>query len=78
VKIEPAYEAGATVYVTDASRAVGVVGQLLGDGKCMDDGLEELHAAKADIHRYKNAHGIPFGETARLYRLDTFLCDMGA
>jgi len=33
VKIEPAYEAGATVYVTDASRAVGVVGQLLGDGK---------------------------------------------
>lgn len=33
VKIEPAYEAGPTVYVTDASRAVGVVGQLLGDGK---------------------------------------------
>lgn len=31
VKIEPAYEAGPTVYVTDASRAVGVVGQLLGD-----------------------------------------------
>ena len=33
VKIEPAYKNGATVYVTDASRAVGVVGQLLGDGK---------------------------------------------
>ncbi|GGX72091.1 hypothetical protein GCM10011309_22950 [Litorimonas cladophorae] len=31
VKIEPAYEAGPTVYVTDASRAVGVVGKLLGD-----------------------------------------------
>lgn len=31
VKIEPAYQAGSTVYVTDASRAVGVVGKLLGD-----------------------------------------------
>jgi 5-methyltetrahydrofolate--homocysteine methyltransferase len=31
VKIEPAYQAGPTVYVTDASRAVGVVGKLLGD-----------------------------------------------
>lgn len=33
VKIEPAYKAGPTVYVTDASRAVGVVSQLLGDEK---------------------------------------------
>jgi len=33
VKIEPAYQADATVYVTDASRAVGVVGALLGDEK---------------------------------------------
>lgn len=33
VKIEPAYQAGPTVYVTDASRAVGVVSQLLGDTK---------------------------------------------
>jgi len=33
VKIEPAYKAGPTVYVTDASRAVGVVGQLLGEGR---------------------------------------------
>ncbi len=33
VKIEPAYQADATVYVTDASRAVGVVGALLGDDK---------------------------------------------
>ncbi len=31
VKIEPAYKNGSTVYVTDASRAVGVVGALLGD-----------------------------------------------
>jgi len=33
VKIEPAYQSDATVYVTDASRAVGVVGALLGDEK---------------------------------------------
>jgi len=33
VKIEPAYKDGPTVYVTDASRAVGVVGTLLGDGR---------------------------------------------
>lgn len=31
VKIEPSYENGATVYVTDASRAVGVVSTLLGE-----------------------------------------------
>ena len=31
VKIEPAYKNGPTIYVTDASRAVGVVGALLGD-----------------------------------------------
>ena len=33
VKIEPAYQNNQTVYVTDASRAVGVVGALLGDDK---------------------------------------------
>ena len=33
VKIEPGYTNDATIYVTDASRAVGVVGQLLGDEK---------------------------------------------
>ena len=31
VKIEPAYNAGASIYVADASRAVGVVSTLLGD-----------------------------------------------
>lgn len=31
VKIEPAYKNGATIYVTDASRAVGVVSTLLGE-----------------------------------------------
>jgi len=35
VKIEPAYTDNATIYVPDASRAVGVVSKLLGD-KCED------------------------------------------
>jgi 5-methyltetrahydrofolate--homocysteine methyltransferase len=33
VKINPNYQRGQTVYVTDASRAVGVASSLLGDGK---------------------------------------------
>ena len=52
VKIEPAYEAGPTVYVTDASRAVGVVGQLLGDGKTdYAAGLREEYEKARDAHQ---------------------------
>jgi 5-methyltetrahydrofolate--homocysteine methyltransferase len=52
VKIEPAYEAGATVYVTDASRAVGVVGQLLGDGKAeYAAGLRAEYAKSREAHQ---------------------------
>jgi len=52
VKIEPAYEAGATVYVTDASRAVGVVGQLLGDGKAdYAAGLRTEYAKAREAHQ---------------------------
>ena len=52
VKIEPGYEAGATVYVTDASRAVGVVGQLLGDGKAdYAAGLRTEYAKARDAHQ---------------------------
>jgi len=52
VKIEPAYEAGATVYVTDASRAVGVVGQLLGDGKAeYAAGLREEYTKAREAHQ---------------------------
>jgi len=51
VKIEPAYEAGPTVYVTDASRAVGVVGQLLGDGKA-----EYAAGIKAEYVKAREAH----------------------
>ena len=52
VKIEPAYEAGPTVYVTDASRAVGVVGQLLGDGKAeYAAGLREEYTKAREAHQ---------------------------
>jgi len=52
VKIEPAYEAGPTVYVTDASRAVGVVGQLLGDGSAAyAAGLRTEYAKAREAHQ---------------------------
>jgi len=52
VKIEPAYEAGPTVYVTDASRAVGVVGQLLGDGSAdYAAGLRTDYAKAREAHQ---------------------------
>lgn len=51
VKIDPAYDAGQVVYVTDASRAVGVVSTLLGDGS-------EAYQSdvKADYVRAREAH----------------------
>ena len=58
VKIEPAYEAGPTVYVTDASRAVGVVGQLLGDGKA-----EYAADLREEYERARDAH--QRGQTAK-------------
>ena len=51
VKIEPAYKNGSTVYVTDASRAVGVVGQLLGEGKD-----EYAAAIREDYVKAREAH----------------------
>jgi len=51
VKIEPAYKNGATVYVTDASRAVGVVGQLLGEGK--DDYTASI---RTDYEKARESH----------------------
>ena len=61
VKIEPAYEAGPTVYVTDASRAVGVVGQLLGDGSA--DYAAEL---RTDYAKAREAHQRGQSAKARL------------
>ncbi len=52
VKIEPAYTAGPTVYVTDASRAVGVVGKLLGDSSVdYVSGLRTEYAKARDAHQ---------------------------
>jgi 5-methyltetrahydrofolate--homocysteine methyltransferase len=58
VKIEPAYAAGSTVYVTDASRAVGVVGQLLGDGKA-----EYAAGLRGEYEQARQAH--QRGQTAK-------------
>ena len=61
VKIEPAYKNGATIYVTDASRAVGVVSAMLGDGK-------EEYAANicADYDKARAAHHRGQSAKARL------------
>jgi 5-methyltetrahydrofolate--homocysteine methyltransferase len=61
VKIEPAYKNGPTVYVTDASRAVGVVSTLLGEGK--DKYAAEI---KADYERARDAHNRGQSAKARL------------
>ena len=61
VKIEPAYKNGSTVYVTDASRAVGVVGQLLGEGKD-----EYTSAIREDYVKAREAHLRGQSKKARL------------
>lgn len=61
VKIEPAYKNGPTIYVTDASRAVGVVSTLLGEGK--DKYAAEI---KADYERAREAHNRGQSAKARL------------
>ena len=51
VKIEPAYKAGPTVYVTDASRAVGVVSNLLGDdNQSYIDGIAKDYVRARESH----------------------------
>ena len=52
VKIDPAYRSGQTVYVLDASRAVGVVSQLLGDNK--DDFIQDI---RDDYTKVREAYG---------------------
>lgn len=61
VKIEPAYKNGSTVYVTDASRAVGVVGQLLGEGK--DDYAANI---RSEYVKAREAHNRGQSKKARL------------
>ena len=53
VKIEPGYSNGQTVYVLDASRAVGVVSQLLSDS----DKAQYIAETRADYEKVRLAYG---------------------
>jgi len=60
VKIEPNYPAGATVYVTDASRAVGVCSNLLSDA-LRDNYVAEIkadYAAAREQHEGKKSKAV--------------------
>ncbi|MBW8078330.1 MAG: methionine synthase, partial [Gallionella sp.] len=60
VKIEPNYPSGQTVYVTDASRAVGVCSNLLSD-TLRDDyvaGLKSEYAAARDQHEGRKSKAV--------------------
>ncbi len=68
VKIGPNYKRGQAVYVTDASRAVGVVSSLLGDGR--DDyvrTVRETYVAVASAHERGRAQKarVPLAEARR-------------
>ncbi len=62
VKIEPAYRRGPTVHVTDASRAVGVVSQLLNTG----DREDFIAETRADYLRLREARAAARDGKARL------------
>jgi 5-methyltetrahydrofolate--homocysteine methyltransferase len=57
VKIHPAYEKGQTVYVTDASRAVGVVSSLLSQDQkpAYVEGIKSEYAKVSAAHRRSEA-----------------------
>ncbi len=57
VKIHPAYEKGQAVYVTDASRAVGVVSSLLSQNQkpAYVEGIREEYAKVSAAHRRSEA-----------------------
>lgn len=61
VKIDPNYHKGQTIYVTDASRAVGVVTKLVGDAR--DDLLAEV---KVDYIQAAEQHARSRGKKQRL------------
>jgi len=52
VKIEPAYSRGPTIYVTDASRSVGVVSQLLSDTQRN----EYVSSVRAEYEKVREQH----------------------
>ena len=61
VKINPRYRAGQTVYVTDASRAVGVVSNLLGDEK-----LSYISKLRSEYEEVAERHARGKGDRDRL------------
>jgi len=62
VKINPAYSAGQTVYVTDASRAVGVASSLLSK----DSGANYAADIRADYEKMAQAHAAQRSTAKRL------------
>ena len=74
VKIEPNYPSGVTVYVTDASRAVGVCSNLLSD-TARDDYVAEIKAGYAlarEQHEGKKGNAVYVSlEEARAHGLKT-------
>ena len=50
VKIHPNYQRGQSVYVTDASRAVGVVSRLMSDRTAFFDEVKAEYATIAEVH----------------------------
>ncbi len=62
VKINPAYSAGQTVYVTDASRAVGVASSLLSK----DSGANYAADIRADYEKMAKAHAAQRSNAKRL------------
>ena len=62
VKINPHYERGQTVYVTDASRAVGVASRLLSE----EQGATYRSEIRADYEAMAEAHARGRAETKRL------------
>ena len=77
VKIDPNYRAGQAVYVTDASRAVGVVSQLLGGSRA--DHVAEI---RADYARLREQHARGQQDKARVgladARANHFAADFAA
>jgi 5-methyltetrahydrofolate--homocysteine methyltransferase len=78
VKIHPAYEKGQAVYVTDASRAVGVVSSLLSN----DNKAAYVDTLKAEYARVANAHMRAEADKQRLpiekARANAFVTDWAA
>jgi 5-methyltetrahydrofolate--homocysteine methyltransferase len=74
VKIEPHYPSGVTIYVTDASRAVGVCSNLLSDTLSRDyvAGIKADYATAREQHAAKQAKAVYVSlKEARAHKLKT-------